>query len=138
MIELIKVPVIKVLHCNTINKQNANSEKDASENIINNLNNSIKEFSNNAIAILLDSKIPGSASGGGTGIVFDWDIADQLNIPILLAGGLNENNVLEALKKKNVVGVDVSSGVEVDKTPGIKDQSLMSRFITNAIQGTVV
>ena len=98
---------------------------------------SISDFSNKAIAILLDSKIPGSTSGGGTGIVFDWNIADQLNIPILLAGGLNENNVLEALKKTNVIGVDVSSGVEVEKMPGLKDQNLMTRFITNAIQGNI-
>ncbi len=53
---------------------------------------------------------------GGTGAVADWDIAKELigtvNIPVFLAGGINPDNVKEALKKVDPYGVDLASGVE--------------------------
>jgi phosphoribosylanthranilate isomerase len=62
--------------------------------------------------------------------VFDWSIASKLKIPIILAGGLNEANVHEAIKQSNVGGVDVSSGIE--SHPGVKNIDVMKQFIKEA------
>ena len=65
---------------------------------------------------------------GGTGETFDWDlIPKELPLPIIIAGGLNENNVTLLVKKINPYGVDVSGGVELEK--GIKDNTMMKNFI---------
>lgn len=76
--------------------------------------------------ILLDAPQPGS------GEVFDWklSLAVPLDLQMILAGGLNPDNVGTAISKVNPWGVDVSSGVE--KSPGIKDPVLMRRFIEKA------
>jgi len=69
---------------------------------------------------------------GGTGARADWDIAACIarEFPILLAGGLNADNVAEAIRAVQPWGVDVSSGVE--RTPGLKDHSQVRRFIHKA------
>ena len=55
------------------------------QGIIDTLKTEIELFAGKALAILLDSRVPGTA-GGGTGAVFDWSIAGKLNIPVMLAG----------------------------------------------------
>jgi phosphoribosylanthranilate isomerase len=69
---------------------------------------------------------------GGTGARADWDIAARIarEFPILLAGGLNADNVAEAIRTVHPWGVDVSSGVE--RAPGLKDRGQVRRFIHKA------
>lgn len=69
---------------------------------------------------------------GGTGQVFDWKLAKQAGRfgRIIVAGGLNAGNVIEAIQKARPYGIDVCSGVE--KTPGIKDHKKMRAFIDAA------
>ncbi len=76
--------------------------------------------------LLLDAYQPGVP--GGTGETFDWDlIPDNLDTPVVLAGGLNPGNVAEAVTRVRPFAVDVSGGVEAAK--GIKDSQLVAKFI---------
>jgi len=80
---------------------------------------------------LLDAFVP--EAPGGTGQSFNWDLAvqaKQFGRPIFLAGGLNPENVIEAIKKVGPFAVDVSSGVE--SSPRKKSVELMQEFIKNA------
>ena len=78
-----------------------------------------------AQAILFDALVEGY---GGAGQVFDWQlIPPNLKKPIILSGGLNENNVHEAILCVRPAAVDVSSGVEVSK--GIKSPEKIRAFV---------
>lgn len=82
-----------------------------------------------ASGILLDAYCPGVP--GGTGERFDWARVPLNSIkPLVLAGGLNPDNVSEAIKTTRVYGVDVSGGVE--SAPGKKDHGKITSFINNA------
>ena len=76
---------------------------------------------------LLDSY--SDESKGGTGQVFDWNLALRAKKqgPVILAGGLNPYNVYTAIHRVRPYGVDVCSGVE--NSPGIKDQKKIREFI---------
>lgn len=68
---------------------------------------------------------------GGTGQTFDWGMAAELvetcDLPMVLAGGLNEKNVVTAIESVKPAGVDVSSGVE--QSYGIKNIEKLKSFI---------
>lgn len=84
-----------------------------------------------ARALLLDAFVPGVP--GGTGERFDWRLIPAgLNKPIILSGGLNPDNVAEAVQTVQPWAVDVSSGVE--SAPGIKDAAKVAAFIERARQ----
>lgn len=70
--------------------------------------------------VLLDS------GSGGTGTAFDWGLIRNMDRPFFLAGGLEPDNVREAVARLNPFGVDVSSGIE---TGGWKDQEKMRAFV---------
>ena len=79
-----------------------------------------------AKGLLLDTYTAGMP--GGTGHVFDWKLIPQdLPLPLILSGGLNPGNVLQAIKQTRPWAVDVSSGVEAAK--GIKDEKKISAFM---------
>jgi phosphoribosylanthranilate isomerase len=69
---------------------------------------------------------------GGTGHTGNWDLARRLaeRYPILLAGGLNPDNVAEAVAQVQPWGVDVASGVE--SSPGKKDADKVAAFVQAA------
>ncbi len=78
-------------------------------------------------AFLVDSLVKGAY--GGTGVTAAWSLAARLSkqFPLLLAGGLNPDNVAEAVRQVRPWGVDVASGVE--SSPGVKDTGRMAAFV---------
>ncbi len=79
-----------------------------------------------ARGLLLDAWVDGVH--GGTGAVFDWSlIPPDLPMPVILSGGLNPDNVEQAVRRVRPWAVDVSSGVE--STKGIKDAAKIEAFI---------
>ena len=84
-----------------------------------------------SVAVLLDSLVKGKF--GGTGISFDWQNVPKLTKPVFLAGGLDVNNVSEAVRTVSPYAVDVSGGVE--SSPGEKDPELIRAFV-HAVQAT--
>ncbi|MCF6258618.1 MAG: phosphoribosylanthranilate isomerase [Gammaproteobacteria bacterium] len=79
-----------------------------------------------AQGLLLDAYHP--ALPGGTGESFEWTrVPDDLPMPVILAGGLNADNVGEAIRTVQPYAVDVSGGVEAEK--GIKDWGKMADFV---------
>ena len=86
-----------------------------------------------AQALLLDAFVEGYGGGGKT---FDWSlIPKSLPLPIVLSGGLNPDNVTEAVRVVRPAGVDVSSGVELSK--GVKDVAKITAFIAGVKEADV-
>jgi phosphoribosylanthranilate isomerase len=88
-----------------------------------------------AALILYDARAPETlihALPGGNGIAFDWRLlgSGKAAPSFILSGGLNASNVASAIKVTGAAIVDVSSGVE--KSPGIKDITLIREFIAAA------
>ena len=83
--------------------------------------------------ILFDARPPkGATRPGGLGAVFDWHVLQNLDLklPFMVSGGLNPDNVAEALRLTRAGGLDVSSGVE--RAPGVKDVEMIRQFIRAA------
>jgi phosphoribosylanthranilate isomerase len=83
--------------------------------------------------LLFDAKPPKeSTRPGGNAVAFDWAILDGFRTlrPWLLSGGLDPENVAEALARTGAPGVDVSSGVE--SAPGVKDEARIRAFVAAA------
>jgi phosphoribosylanthranilate isomerase len=83
--------------------------------------------------ILFDARPPqGATRPGGLGAAFDWHVLEnlELKLPFLVSGGLNAENVAQALRVTRAGGVDVSSGVE--RAAGVKDGDMIRAFIRAA------
>jgi len=86
-----------------------------------------------ASALLLDSYVPGVK--GGTGVTFDWQqIPKSISKPIILAGGLTPDNIIQAITLLRPYAVDVSGGLETSK--GIKDADKMTAFMKGVSMAT--
>jgi phosphoribosylanthranilate isomerase len=92
-----------------------------------------REYEETADWLLIDAKPPkGATRPGGNGAPFDWRLARGFapRPPWLLSGGLEPENVGEAIALSGANGVDVSSGVE--RAPGVKDIDKIKAFIAAA------
>ncbi|MCD1295834.1 phosphoribosylanthranilate isomerase [Methanocella sp. CWC-04] len=89
-------------------------------------------FDTVADALILDSRTPGRL--GGTGNVHDWNISKEIvkkvKSPVILAGGLNPENVKEAIEKVHPYAVDANSGLE--NKNGYKDIIKVRDFVKTA------
>jgi phosphoribosylanthranilate isomerase len=87
-----------------------------------------------AKALLLDAFAEGVP--GGTGLKFDWSLIPKaLPLPVVLAGGLNAENVGVAIEQVRPYAVDVSGGVEAVK--GIKDAAKIAAFMRGVSNATI-
>ncbi len=99
----------------------------------------IADYHRIADLLLLDAKPEGETNiSGGLGKVFDWRLLDNIdkNINYMLAGGINIDNVKEAISLLRPYGIDVSSGVEIER--GKKDKNLIWGFIKKARQAAAI
>ncbi len=92
----------------------------------------LSKYVNVVDALLLDTYVPNKL--GGTGITFDWKLAVEARRygRIILAGGLNPENVAAAISMVKPYAVDASSGLE--QSPGVKDHEKMAQFIARVRQ----
>jgi phosphoribosylanthranilate isomerase len=92
-----------------------------------------KDYREVADMMLFDAKAPRDADlPGGNGVPFDWRLLKGATgeTAFLLSGGLDADNVAEAIALSGARGVDVSSGVE--RAPGVKDEAKIEAFIARA------
>jgi phosphoribosylanthranilate isomerase len=110
-------PVIKVMRV---------SRSQKAEHVIRDFEYGKKLLKKQRHIFILDANVRGKY--GGTGRKFDWDLAVPIakKFPVMIAGGLNPDNVVEAIKTISPWGVDVSTGVE---TKGVKDLEKIRKFI---------
>lgn len=91
-----------------------------------------RDFAAAADMILLDTAAEGKI--GGTGVTHDWsisaDIAESSRVPVILAGGLNPDNVASAIERVRPAGVDANSGLEHED--GRKDFEKIKAFVNAA------
>jgi phosphoribosylanthranilate isomerase len=87
------------------------------------------ERCDNLAGIIVDAP-PKDGLTGGTGVVIDWNKLAHMKQkhwpPLILAGGLTPDNVAQAIRTVRPYGVDVASGVEVER--GVKDENLIRQF----------
>lgn len=87
-----------------------------------------------AEAFVLDAPALGGAAHGGTGKTYDWRLVAGVSRKVVLAGGLDVENVREAIRTAQPWGVDACSRLE--SAPGRKDHKKMAAFIEAAFSET--
>lgn len=112
--DLVEKPVIKVIHI----------EEESAGYL---LKHTIEQYAGMADYLMFDTKI--KELWGGTGTTFDWDILKEIGMetPFFLSGGLNANNIREAIITVQPFAIDVSSSLE--KKPGLKDFGKIETFM---------
>jgi phosphoribosylanthranilate isomerase len=89
----------------------------------------IEAYDGIANRYLFDAKPPkNSELPGGNGVSFDWTLLSGLDssVDYMLSGGLNKDNIAEALRIAHPPGIDASSGLE--SSPGVKDLKMIDEF----------
>ena len=113
----------------------AGAGKDCSKVFLQNEISRLCDIKPSPCAIVVDSKIEGLM--GGTGVVGPWDVIKEcvIPVPLILAGGLNPENVKTAIRKVQPFMVDTASGVE--SSPGAKCPEKIQRFMKNVIESNL-
>ena len=125
------VPALRVVDIESGGNGQTRNSKDIAKDILNHV-------TNDPLAILLDTSIKGAKEGGGTGVTFDWSIAESLQslgLPVIIAGGLNPDNIGDAVTEVMPWGIDVAGGVEAG--PGKKDLDKVEKFVSRARNAAV-
>jgi phosphoribosylanthranilate isomerase len=95
---------------------------------------SAQEHAPHVDAFLTDTFDPASGATGATGLAHDWAVSERLARalprPLILAGGLNPENVARAICTVRPAGVDAHTGLE--DTQGRKDEGLVRRFVAQS------
>jgi phosphoribosylanthranilate isomerase len=88
-----------------------------------------KQWQGVAARVLFDAKTPAGSLPGGMGLRFDWTMLDGFahEMPWALSGGLDAENVADAVRTTGAPLVDISSGVE--SAPGVKDMDKIAAFL---------
>lgn len=118
----VEKPVLKVFHVKQDDPQDA---------VVAEVGGALSRYGESGHMCMLDTYKRGVL--GGTGQVFDWDVARELAKfhPLLLAGGLTPENAADAIRQVRPWGLDVSSGVETD---GQKDASKIAAFVAQVLR----
>ncbi len=94
----------------------------------------VKLFEDYVDAFIVDTANLQEGQVGGTGLTHDWNISQsivkQTKCKVILAGGLNADNVADAIRKVHPFGVDANSGLKNQQ--GFKDKKKTSDFISQA------
>lgn len=87
-------------------------------------------------AFVVDSMVKGLR--GGTGVCCDWELAAQAaaKYRVILAGGINADNAVEAARAVNPYGLDIASGVEL--RPGVKDHDKIKQLFDNLRKENII
>lgn len=106
-------------------------------NNIDDLLSSMIEYNSFVDSYITDTYDPDTGASGATGKMHNWEISRQIVMksskPVILAGGMNPENVSDAIRKVQPAGVDVHTGVE--DSSGRKEIQLVRRFICEAKKG---
>ena len=127
----IDYPILKTLHVPEMFSKTTSQQ----EEILSQLDHDLSNLEQSGYLPLLDKF--SETQPGGLGETFDWGIAQQLSSKgkrFLLAGGLNQTNVRNAINVVRPYGVDVSSGVE---TAGLKDPKKIQSFLSETKESEV-
>jgi phosphoribosylanthranilate isomerase len=89
----------------------------------------LKDMPKDVEALLIDT--PANGISGGSGKTWDWSKVPHLNLKIIVAGGLDADNVGLAIEQAQPWGVDACSRIE--KSPGLKDHDKMRKFVKAAL-----